>query len=195
VLIAVERLLLKIRQPASRADELAALRARVRHEVASAADDEERVLAAEVRSHKLRAVEAFGAVSSCGSCSRDTFSGGDCCSGVTAELFDDRELAALVHAGTRVRHLTAPHGEHAGCAFRGPHSCTLEIKHRPARCVHYVCDTLRRELHDRGRLAAVEAELAELNRAMQRFGAVHQARVDRDVLTPLIDAIAAATDR
>jgi hypothetical protein len=42
VLIAVERLLIKVRHPASRADELIALRRRLRDEFARAIDDEER---------------------------------------------------------------------------------------------------------------------------------------------------------
>ena len=53
-------------------------------------------------------------------------------------------------------------------------------------------NTLRRELHDRGALDAVEDRLADLNRTMQRFVAVHQARVDHDVLAPIIDAMASA---
>jgi hypothetical protein len=65
--------------------------------------------------------------------------------------------------------------------------------HRPGRCVHYLCDTLRRELFKRGQLDAVEAKLAELNRAMQQFVAVHQAGLDRDILAPIIEAIAAVS--
>ncbi|MBS1124077.1 MAG: uncharacterized protein H6Q90_6305, partial [Deltaproteobacteria bacterium] len=116
------------------------------------------------------------------------------CAGVTADLFDGNELAALAHAGTRPRDLTAPAraDAHAGCAFRGPRGCTLDVMHRPGRCVHYLCDTLRRELHARGQLDPVETKLAELNHAMQRFVAVHQARLDRDILAPIIDAIEAA---
>jgi hypothetical protein len=201
VLIAVERLLIRVRQPRSRADELIALRQRLRAELASEAGDDERALALAVRDRKLAV--AFDGVSSCRSCAtgapwpwpRSSYDGGDCCSGVTAELFDANELAALAHAGTRPHHLVPPPGTdaHAGCAFRGPRGCTLAVEHRPARCVHYVCDTLRRELHARGQLDGVEARLADLNRDMQRFVAAHQARVDRDVLAPLIDAIAAAT--
>jgi hypothetical protein len=52
---------------------------------------------------------------------------------------------------------------------------------------------LRRELHTRGRVDAIEAELAELDRRVQRFRAVRTARVDRQVLAPLIDASAVAS--
>jgi hypothetical protein len=198
VLVAVERLLIKVRQPASRADELIALRRRARAELASAADDEERALAGEVRERKLEVAAALVAVASCSSCARGQpwpvghHAGGACCSGVTGELFDDAELAALVHAGTRTRDLTAPPRAHAhaGCAFRAAHGCTLDIVHRPARCVHYTCNTLRRELHARGQLDAVEAKLDALNRAMQRFTAVHRARADREVIAPILEAIA-----
>ncbi len=201
MLIAVERLLIKIRQPASRADELIEVRRRLRDELASDVDDEERALARDVHARKLSVSAELDAVASCATCATGQpwpgghYDGGACCSGVTAVLFDDNELAALAHAGTRPRDLTPPHDDHAGCAFRGARGCSLAVAHRPARCVHYVCDTLRRELHDRGRLDTVEAKLAELDRAMQRFTAVHRARVDRDVLAPLIDAIAAAQRR
>jgi hypothetical protein len=197
VLIAVERLLRKVRQPRSRADELSALRRRLRAELRGGTD-EERALARAVRARKLAVAAALPAVESCGTCaSRKPWSvagyeGGDCCGGTTADLFDDHEVAALAHAGTRPRDLTPPRRRepHVGCAFRGPHSCTLAVEHRPGRCVHYFCDTLRRELHARGQLDAVEARLAELSREMQRFVAVHQARRDRDVLAPLVEAIA-----
>ena len=201
--VAVERLLIKARQPASRADELIALRGRVRAELAGGAEDEERALAAEVRARKLDVAAATAQVSSCGKCAAGQpwpvghHAGGACCAGVTADLFDDAELAALVHAGTRADDLTPPQRAHAhaGCAFRAAHGCTLELAHRPARCVHYMCNTLRREVHARGQLDAIEAKLDELNGAMQRFTAAHRARADREVLAPLLDAIAQATRR
>ncbi|HEY0194317.1 MAG TPA: hypothetical protein VGC42_24545, partial [Kofleriaceae bacterium] len=73
--------------------------------------------------------------------------------------------------------------------FRGHASCSLELAHRPARCIHYVCEKLRGELHRDGRLDAVEAQLTELDRAMQAFTAAHKARQDRDVLAPLLAAL------
>jgi hypothetical protein len=200
VLIAVERLLIKVRQPRSRADELIELRRRMRAECASTVETDEVTLAHDVRARKLDVAAQLQAVVSCSSCAvgapwpRGAYDGGDCCAGVTADLFDDNELAALVHAGTRPRDLVAPAGAdaHAGCAFRGPRGCTLDVTHRPGRCVHYLCDTLRRELHARGQLDVVEDKLAALNATMQRFVAVHQARLDRDVLAPIIEAMASA---
>ena len=199
MLIAVERLLIKVRQPASRADELIPLRRRLRDELARAIDDDERALARDVRARKLAVAAELHAISSCRTCATgqpgpgNGYDGGACCSGVTAHLFDDHELAALAHAGTRPRDLVPPGGSdaHAGCAFRGPRGCTLDVMHRPGRCVHYLCDALRRELFKRGQLDAVEAKLAELDRAMQQFVAVHQAGLDRDILAPIIEAIAA----
>jgi hypothetical protein len=197
VIIAVERLLMKLRQPASRADELVEVRRRLRHERAAVVDAEERAVASAVRASKLRVAEELRAVASCGTCAigqpspRGRYDGGDCCSGVTADLFDDDEVGALAAAGTRPRDLVPPGGDHAGCAFRGPGGCSLEVAHRPGRCVHYLCDTLRRELHARGQLDAIEAKLGELDRTMQRFVAVRRARLDREVVAPLIAAIAA----
>jgi hypothetical protein len=199
VLIAVERLLIKLRQPASRARELIELRKRLRTELAAEVDDDERALARSVLAQKRTIAARLDGVTSCRTCATGQsfpvghYDGGACCSGVTADLFDEHELAALAHAGTRPHDLIPPRDDHAGCAFRGSTGCTLELAHRPARCVHYVCNTLRRELHTRGQLDAIEHELAELDRGMQQFRAVHRARLDREVLAPLIAAIEAAT--
>jgi hypothetical protein len=204
MLIRVERLLARLRQPVSRADELIALRQRARVDLASAhVDDEERRLARDVHAKKLAVSAALAGVTSCASCARGQpspvgdYAGGACCSGVTADLFDDAELAALVHAGSRVADLTPPprSDRHAGCAFRGATGCSLDTVDRPSRCVHYVCDGLRRELHTRGQLDEIEAKLAELNLAMQAFTAVNKARRDREVLAPLIAALEHATRR
>jgi hypothetical protein len=200
VFVPIERLVMRLRQPASRAADLAALRGRLRAERASAVDDDERALAADVARAKLAAAAAIGGVASCGSCAAGRpwpvggFAGGACCAGDTAAVFDDHELAALAGAGTRPRDLRPPAGRdsHAGCAFRGAHACSLALEHRPARCVHYVCDTLRTELHRRDRLVDVEARLATLDHAMRAFTAAHRARQDREVLAPLIDAVRAA---
>ena len=195
--VRVERLLIGLRQPASRADELTDLRRRMRAERARTVDDDERDLARDVLARKTRVAATLAAVSSCRTCAvgqpwpRGHHDGGACCAGVTAELFDDNEVAALAQAGTRARDLTPPAGGdgHAGCAFRGPRGCTLDVAHRPGRCVHYLCDTLRRELHRDGRLDRIEVELAELDGAMRRFVAVRQARLDREVLAPLVEAL------
>ena len=195
--VRVERLLIGLRQPASRADELTDLRRRMRAERARTIDDDERDLARDVLARKTRVAATLAAVSSCRTCAvgqpwpRGHHDGGACCAGVTAELFDDNEVAALAQAGTRARDLTPPAGSegHAGCAFRGPRGCALDVTHRPGRCVHYLCDTLRRELHRDGRLDRIEGELAALDGAMRRFVAVRQARLDREVLQPLIEAL------
>jgi len=201
--VPIERLVMRLGQPASRAAEVVALRGRLRAERASAVGDDERALAAGVGRAKRAAAAAIGGVASCGSCAAHQpwpvggFAGGACCSGVTAHVFDDHELAALAGAGTRPRDLRPPAGRdaHAGCAFRGASACSLTLDHRPARCVHYVCDALRTELHRRGRLDDVEARLAELDRAMREFTAAHRARQDREVLAPVIAAVIAAARR
>jgi hypothetical protein len=198
VLISVERLLIKLRQPRSRADELIALRERLRAERASQPDGEEREYAAKVHARKLAVTAQLSDVTSCRSCAtgapwpRGHYDGGDCCSGVTAELFDDAELSALARAGTRPRDLTPPSDDHAGCAFRGARGCSLDVSHRPARCVHYICDTLRRELHDRHRLDAIERDLAELDQTMQQFRVAREARLQRELAAPLLAGLADA---
>jgi hypothetical protein len=201
--VALERLLVKVRQPAARADQLIELRRRVRAERACVPDDEERELAVELRARKLEVAAELDAVTSCSSCGLGMprpfghHAGGACCSGVTANVFDDSEVASLVHAGTSARHLTPPArtNEPAGCAFRGAGGCSLAVAHRPARCVHFTCGTLRRELHARGRLDAIETKLDALDHAMRRFAAVHRARADRDVVTSIVDAVTASPAR
>ena len=59
---------MRLRQPASRAAEVAALRQRLRTERASAVSDDERALAADVARAKRAAAAATGSVASCGSC-------------------------------------------------------------------------------------------------------------------------------
>jgi len=203
VLVLVERLLTRLRQPRSRADELDQLRVRLRAERAKPIDDQERRLAIAIRDRKLAVAAAVGEVSSCATCASGRPSpigvhdGGACCAGVTADLFEDTELAALAHAGTGPADLTAPAGgdPHAGCTFRGRHGCSLALAHRPARCLRYVCNTLRTELHRQRRLAPIDAQLAALDHDMRRFAAVHRARLDREVLAPLVDALEATARR
>jgi len=195
VLIAVERLMIKLRQPASRADELIALRARFRAERAAVVSDEERAAARRVAEAKAKVAALTGAVSTCMSCAVNQpppvghFPGGGCCSASTAIIFDDAEIAALSHAGTRAGDLVAPRTKHAGCAFRAAESCSLAPVHRPARCVHYLCTDLRRELHAKGRLDAIEPATAALESAMAELRSLQQARADRDTLAPLVDAL------
>jgi len=193
VLVAVERLLIKLRQPASRADELVELRGRLRDQ--RTAGDDERALAHAIHTTKLAITGSLRDVSSCSSCAAGYpwplghYAGGACCGGVTADIFDDNELAALALAGTRTRDLVPPHDDHAGCAFRGATGCSLAPAHRPARCVHFVCDALRRELHARGQLDAIESALATLDRQMRELAAMRRARIDREIAASIVDAI------
>lgn len=194
-MIAIERLLVRVRQVPSRADELITLRGRFRREAATVAGEEERLLADSIRALKIEISAALGEVEACRTCAtgkrapRGTYAGGDCCAGVTADLFDDTEVAVLALAGTRPRHLTPPREDHAGCAFRGPIGCTLDAADRPVRCVHYTCMVLRRELRADGQLAALDVQLAELQRRMARFVELRSTRLDDELLAPLEQAI------
>ena len=198
--IPVERLVRRLRQPASRADELDLLAGRLRAARAATVGDEERALAREVGERKRALAAAIGEVSGCATCARGEpgprgqHDGGGCCAGDTAALFDEHEVAALAAAGTRPADLTAPPRAepHAGCAFRGARGCTLDLAHRPGRCVHYLCDGLRRELHGRARLDDVERAQAGLDAAMRRLTAVVDARRTREAAAPLSAALEAA---
>jgi hypothetical protein len=199
--VRLDRLLLRVRQPASRADEVSALRVRLATERSAKISSWERALAARVQQAKLALAAMLaerGPTAACGRCAggdpwpSGAHAGGACCSGSTPELFDDRELAALAHgARTRPHDLSPPPRAdvHAGCAFRGEHSCALDVAHRPARCVRYICDGLWRELHARGDLAVLEAHVAELDAAMHELTHVFAARVDSDVIAPLLAAL------
>jgi hypothetical protein len=191
VVIPIERLLIRVRQVPSRADELIALRGRLRAERAAVPGDRERALAIAMRATKVRLSAALAETTACHSCAegkrwpRGAFAGGDCCSGVTADLFDDDEVAALAQAGTRPRDLRAPRSDHAGCAFRGERGCTLDAADRPERCVHYTCMILRRELGANRELAAIDALRNELQGAMREFAALRQARLADELIAPL----------
>lgn len=197
MLIPIERLLLRARHVRTRADELIALTARLRTARAERPGDAEHAAAVELRALKVRVSAMLGSVTSCASCAagkrwpRGAFTGGDCCTGVTADLFSDDEVAALAAAGTRPRDLAAPHDEHAGCAFRGGQGCTLGAEDRPERCVSYMCTLLRRELRERGELAEADTLISELRTTMARFTRLRGARLDDEILEPL-EAIARA---
>lgn len=200
MLVPLDRLLRRLRQPRTRADELVALDRRLRAARTTAVTAEERALAAEVSARKHELARVLGEVTSCATCAkghpapRGLHDGGACCAGDTPALFDDHELAALALAGTRPLDLTAPRSAepHAGCAFRGALGCSLALAHRPGRCVHYLCDDLRRELHRHARLDAVEEAQAALDQAMRRFVAARTARLDREAAAPLAAALEAA---
>jgi len=188
VIIPLERLLIRLRQPKTRADELAALRVRLRAERQAEPSAEERAAALEVRRLKRALADATGAVTSCSECGKGmpppggAFAGGHCCSGRTEDLFNGDEVAMLAQCGTRPADLVAPRTEHAGCAFRAPTHCTLTVEDRPALCARYACNDLRRELFDLGRLDGLEALEAQLDDAYRRFSKLRASRLDDELL-------------
>ena len=196
--VAIDRLLVRLRQVPSRAAELAELMRRLRAEAAARPDAGEQALAREIRDLKERVAAAAGTAACCASCADGLpwpgggYAGGHCCSGRTADIFVDDEVAAVAQAGTSPRALVAPRDPHAGCAFRGPRGCTLEPGDRATLCLRFVCDDLRRELHRRGRLAEVEALIAALEAAYARFGELRRARLERAWLAELERELASA---
>ena len=196
MLVPARRLLARVRQVPTRTAELAALRRRLRAARADAPGDDERVLADRIRALKQALSAAIAAPACCTGCAAGqpapggTFAGGHCCSGVTADIFVDDEVAALALAGTRPGDLAGPRTEHAGCAFRGPTGCTLTPGDRATLCARYLCDDLRRELHADGRLDAIEALVAELGETFARFRALRAARLERAWLDALTRDVA-----
>ena len=187
-MISIERLLIRLRQPKTRADELTALRERLRRELRARPSDDERAAAHEVRRLKRALADATGAVSACSGCGTGmprpggAFAGGHCCSGETANLFNEDEVAMLAQTGTRLGDLAAPTTEHAGCAFRAPTRCTLTVEDRPALCARYACTELRHELFDKGRLDQIEQLEGELDAAYRRFSRLRADRLDDELL-------------
>lgn len=198
VLIAARYLVDRMRQPRSRAEEARRLRLRFATEagrpVEGSAESPEAAVAAELRGLRLELTAAVGAVESCKSCAighpppHGRFAGGHCCGLATEDAFNDDEVAALGLAGTRPRDLTLPRGDHAGCAFRGPGGCSLGLVHRPNLCVRYLCPDLKRELHRRGDLAAIEELGERLESAYLRFITLRKARLDEEEAAALAGA-------
>lgn len=120
-------------------------------------------------------MEALGDVRSCSGCARGRslphgrWNGGQCCGGRTEDIFTDDELGALRLSGTTPERLAPPRSDHAGCAFRGPEGCSLDVADRPNLCVRYVCRELERELAESGALPRVKKLAAQLGRTFTRF--------------------------
>ena len=179
MLVPLERLLDRVRHPRSRADELAALRARLRALPApESAAPERRALALELRRLRLELSEALVGVGSCAGCAEGhplpfgRWDGGHCCGGTTSAIFSDDELAALQLAGTTADRLVPPaDSDHAGCAFRGPRGCSLSPVDRPTLCVRFICQELDRELAARGDRARIRALAGEIALLFRRLSA------------------------
>lgn len=176
MLITARYLVDRLRYPRSRADDVVALRRRF---AAAAAPDqasaEEIALAAEMRRLREELSSALSGVVSCSGCAhghplpQGRFRGGHCCGTRTALVFTDDEVAALRLSGTTPARLVPPAGDVAGCAFRGPLGCSLEVADRPNICVRFICMELQGELRERGDLREIKAIDAALTRAFERF--------------------------
>jgi hypothetical protein len=174
------------------------LAARLRAEAAARPDDDERELARRMRALKDELAAAVAAPGCCTGCAAGrpwpggAHAGGHCCSGDTATIFSDDDVAALAQAGTRPRHLVLPASEAAGCAFRGATGCSLAPADRSGLCHSFLCDDLRAELHRAGRLDSVEALVAALDDAKVRFAALRAARLERTLFAELARDLAYA---
>jgi hypothetical protein len=193
MLIAARYLVDRLRQPRSRADEALALRRRFAAEpTASQVPAAESAAARELLSLRTQMAAAVGAVESCKTCAighappHGRFAGGHCCGLVTADAFNDDEVAALRQAGTGPPDLTLPVGDHAGCSFRGPTGCSLQTPDRPNLCLRYLCPDLTRELHQRGDLPGIDVLSAQLEAAYLRFITLRKQRLDDEEAARLL---------
>lgn len=152
----------------------------------------ERELGLRLRASRERIAASAGVVKACAQCAvaypmpASTWDGGYCCSGRTEGLFDEVELAILACAGTRPRHLRPPRTDAAGCIFRGAKGCVLSPRHRPNKCLRFLCQDAQRELHARGGLELVEA-LSQDNESMfEQFARFRIARLEESFCEELI---------
>ena len=175
MLLPVTRLVRRLRGHDARANEVAAVRKSLDRASHAPATDTMRALAREMRELRPQVLAAFAGVSSCSGCGRGRpephghWNGGFCCGGHTEGVFDPDEVAALALAGTRGRHLHAPKGDHAGCAFRGPTGCSLDAEDRPNLCVRFACRELEAELRKSGEWDRVRTMTRRLERLFARF--------------------------
>jgi hypothetical protein len=187
MLIAAWQLVDRMRHPRTRADELAALRRRF----AEAGRDEpspgEVEAARRLRELRAELSAALSGVTSCAGCARrhplphGRWDGGHCCGCRTTDVFTDDEIAALRLAGTTLARLSPPRSDHAGCVFRGPTGCSLDVADRPNICVRYICRELDAELAARGDRAGIRRIAAEIDATFRRLSASRRARRPDDV--------------
>jgi len=175
MLVPVTALLRRWRDAPARSREVGEVRKRIAAASRAPASDEARALALELRALRPRVLAAFAGVKACTGCGRDRpephghWNGGFCCGGHTSHVFDEDEVAALALAGTRPRHLRAPGGDHAGCAFRGPTGCSLDPVDRPSLCVRFACRELEAELRGSGEWQRVRALTRQLEKTFAKF--------------------------
>lgn len=176
VLLSARYLVDRMRHRRSRADELAALRARFAVLPSRrAASPAQRASAEALRRLREELATALASVSACGGCARGRpepqgrWAGGFCCGGETLSIWSREECAALKLAGTDPAALEAPRGDHAGCVFRGERGCSLPARDRPSLCVRFLCQELREELRKRDDWAHIASLASAIDREQQRF--------------------------
>ena len=183
MLLAARHLVDRLRHPRSRADDLDGLRRRLAAaEGPGEVSEEEREAAAAIARVRQELFNAFGPVEACRGCAKGhplphgRWSGGHCCGCRTEQVFTDDEVAVLKLTGTTTSKLTPPAGDHAGCVFRGPEGCSIDVADRPSICVRYVCRELEGELRARGDLKKIRGLGERLAKELGRFSRARTAR-------------------
>jgi hypothetical protein len=191
-LIPLRYLVDRVRHPKSRAEVLRELRAILAEQAEwSRASHEERHLALELAALREAMHKGLGEVESCGRCAEGhplpngRWQGGHCCGTETHKLFSRAELAALKLSGTTPAKLVGPHSDHAGCAFRGPEGCSLDVADRPNLCVRFICRELSGELRDRGDRPKLRALSKQIEETFICFVAARRARLEDEMLEDL----------
>lgn len=167
-------------------------RALRRERAAGRLSDSERDLALRLRVSRERIAAEAGVLQACAHCAAlyplpaSAWAGGYCCSGRTEALFDELELAALAAAGTRPRHLRPPRTDAAGCIFRGSDGCSLPPRHRPNKCLRFLCRDAQRELHARGALDLVEALCRDNEQQFEQLARRRLARMEESFCEELL---------
>ena len=176
MLISAQHLVDRLRHPRTRADEVLRVRRRlVAQPVPSQASNEQLALARELLRLREELTDSLGVVGACSGCARGRslphgrWNGGHCCGGRTEDIFTDDELGALRLSGTTPARLVPPRSDHAGCAFRGPEGCSLDVADRPNLCVRFICRELEAELTASGAFAAAKELARDLGKTFARF--------------------------
>jgi len=182
-------------RPKSRANEVASLRLRLLSEAGpDEASAREVEIARQLRSMREQMLELIGNVEACCTCGKGypppngRWEGGYCCGGVTENLFRQEEIACLRASGTRPADLRPPRVDHAGCAFRGPHGCSLPPKHRPNICARYACRALNEEYERRGIAPQVRALASEMQRLYAEFRELREKRLEDESIAELVQS-------
>ena len=171
----------------SQAKELLSLRQHITKCKKETFDTQEQILAKEMLQLRREITTLLNEQpnTACSTCAKrhplptSLWNGGLCCSGKTANLFSDDEVASLVASKIRKIVLTPPSNKQAGCLFRGATGCSLSPDFRPNICIYYMCRDLSKELSLNNRFKTIHQKGEQLQKKFQEFQETRKTRQDQ----------------